>query len=258
MATQTKPTLPNPQPDPPEDDGHELRMSLLEHLEELRNRLFKAALGLIAGSAVGALFAGQLFEYLLKPYGRQVQVLDPTGTVTNYFRVALLIGGIIAIPVITYQLMMFILPGLTRRERRIVLTALPAITALFLVGVLFTWFLLIPPALTFLANFESNVFMVEWTADGYLGFVTSLLFWMGVAFETPLIFFVIALLGFVQAKTLVKNWRIAVVGASVAAAVITPTVDPVNMFLVMAPLLTLYVLSIFLVSVAARIGKHES
>lgn len=233
-------------------------MSLLEHLEELRDRMFKAAIGLIIGSAVGAVIAGPVFEYLLQPYGKQVQVLDPTGTVTNYFRVALMIGGILAIPIITYQLMMFILPGLTRRERRIVLTALPAITALFLVGVLFTWFLLIPPALTFLANFESNVFFVEWTADGYLGFVTSLLFWMGVAFETPLIFFVIALLGFVQAKTLIKNWRIAVVAASVVAAVITPTVDPVNMFLVMAPLLSLYGLSIILVGIATRIGNHEA
>src|SRR5690606_3533943 len=124
----------------------------------------------------------------------------------------------------------------------VVLMALPAITLLFAVGALFSWFVLIPPALDFLANFQSDVFIVEWTADGYLGFVTSLVFWMGVAFETPLVFFVLALLGFVTPRALIKNWRIAIVGAAVAAAIITPTVDPVNMFLVVAPLLALYVL----------------
>jgi sec-independent protein translocase protein TatC len=230
-------------------------MSLLDHLDELRNRLFKAALMVIIGTAIGAVFAGDVFAYLLQPYGDRAQVLDPTGSVTNYFRVALLIGGIIAIPVITYQLLMFILPGLTRKERRIVLTSLPAITALFIIGVSFAWFMLIPPALDFLKNFQSQIFIVEWTADGYLGFVTALLFWMGVAFETPLIFFVIALLGFITAKTLIKNWRVAIVASAIAAAVITPTIDPVNMFLVIAPLLALYLLSILLVSIGNRIGK---
>ncbi len=255
MATNVQIPSANLPPELPPEDGHELRMSLLEHLEELRNRLFKAALGLVVGTTIGALFAGQIFQYLLLPYGRQVQVLDPTGTVTNYFRVALMVGGIIAIPLITYQLLMFILPGLTQKERRIVLTSIPAITLLFLIGVLFTWFMLIPPALDFLANFQSQVFIVEWTADGYLGFVTSLLFWMGVAFETPLVFFVISLLGFVQARALIKNWRIAIVGAAIAAAVITPTIDPVNMFLVMAPLMVLYLLSIVLVSIGSRMNR---
>ncbi len=257
MATKIQPPPTLPPEEQEVDDGHELRMSLLEHLEELRNRLFKAAVMVVIGSGIGAIFAGNVFQYLLQPYGKQVQVLDPTGTVTNYFRVALMIGGIIAIPVVTYQLMMFVLPGLTRRERRIVLTALPAITLLFLMGVFFTWFLLIPPALNFLANFQSQIFFVEWTADGYLGFVTSLLFWMGVAFETPLVFFVISLLGFVKAQALIKNWRVAVVGAAVAAAMITPTVDPVNMFLVMAPLLILYLLSILLVSIGSRMSKTD-
>ncbi len=233
-------------------------MSLFEHLDELRSRLTKAVIMVVIGTAIGAVFAGNVFEFLLAPYGRQVQVLDPTGSVTNYFRVALMIGGIIAIPVVTYQLMMFVLPGLTRKERRVVLTSLPAITLLFLIGVSFSWFLLIPPALDFLANFQSQIFLVEWTADGYLGFVTSLLFWMGVAFETPLVFFVMALLGFVTARTLISNWRIAIIGASVAAAMITPTIDPVNMFLVMAPLLTLYLLSIVLVVFGSRLNRPKA
>ena len=104
-----------------------------------------------------------------------------------------------------------------------------------------------PPALGFLHGFQEKIFEPEWTADGYISFVTSLLFWMGVAFQTPLIFFIISLMGLVSARTLIRQWRIAVVGASIAAALITPTIDPVNMFLVMAPLAALYALSIVLV-----------
>lgn len=246
-----------PPAQPPEDsEDSELRMSLLEHLDELRQRLFKAALALVVGTAIGAIFSSNVLEFLKRPYGAQpFAAIHPTDSVVSFFRVALLIGGIIAIPTITYQLLMFILPGLTRKERRIVLTALPGITLLFLIGVIFTWLLLIPPAINFFATFQPDLFENYWTADSYLGFVTALLFWMGVAFETPLVFFVVSLLGMVTPRTLINNWRIAIVGAAVAAALITPTIDPVNMFLVMGPLLTLYLLSILLVSIGKRINR---
>jgi sec-independent protein translocase protein TatC len=115
-----------------------------------------------------------------------------------------------------------------------------------------------PPALGFLQGFQPTLFKPEWTADLYLSFITSLIFWMGVAFETPLIFFVLALLGLVSAGALARNWRVAVVGSSVAAAMITPTVDPVNMILVMGPLMTLYLLSILLVYVGRRINGIDA
>lgn len=232
-------------------------MSLLEHLDELRQRLTKAALGLAAGVIVGFPLASPMLTYLKEPYGDRFQALDPTNPVISYFRVALMIGAILSIPITTYQVMMFVLPGLTQKEKRILFRTLPAITGLFIVGALFAWFILIPPALDFLVGFQSDIFVAQWTADGYLGFITALIFWMGVAFETPLIFFVLALMGLVQANTLVRNWRIAIVGSAVAAAFITPTIDPVNMFLVMGPLLTLYLFSIFLVSIGNRINRVE-
>ncbi len=241
------------------EDGHGAQMTILEHIDELRERLIKAVLALIAGTLVGLIFAGNVIEYLLIPNGREpVNVLGPTGSVVNYFRVSLLVGAVIAIPVITYQLLMFILPGLTRKEKRIVLLSLPAITLLFLIGVAFSWFILTPQALSFLKGFQPTIFNPEWVADEYLGFVTALLFWMGVAFETPLVFFVLALLGIVSAGALLKNWRAAIVGAAIAAAFITPTVDPVNMMLVMGPLLALYALSIILVVIGRRISKVDA
>jgi sec-independent protein translocase protein TatC len=231
-------------------------MSLLEHLEELRSRLFKIALALVLGTIVGTFFASPLLEFLKRPYGSQpFTALGPTDSVVSYFRVSLMLGAIIAIPVITYQILRFILPGLTRKETRLVLLSLPAITLLFLVGVVFTWLLLIPPAINFFAGFQPDLFENFWTADRYLGFVTALIFWMGVAFETPLIVFVVSLLGMVTAGALARNWRVAIVGSSVAAALITPTIDPVNMTLVMGPLLALYLLSILMATIGARINR---
>lgn len=235
-------------------EDNELRMSIFDHLDELRKRFLRAVIALAAGTLVGAIIAGNVFQFLLAPYCTLVEVVDcrlqvlgPTEGVISYFRVALMLGAMIAIPVLTYQVLMFIVPGLTRRERRLILTALPAITLLFLIGVVFAWFVLMPPALGFLQGFQPTLFKPEWTADLYLSFITALIFWMGVAFETPLVFFVLSLLGFVRAGTLARNWRIAIVASAIAAAVITPTVDPVNMSLVMGPLLALYMLSIVLV-----------
>ncbi len=239
--------------DIPEDEG--ARMGLFEHLDELRRRLFRAVIALVIGTIFALPLTTSILESLQQPYGRQFTALGPTDSVVAYFRVALMTGAILSIPVITYQVLMFILPGLTRKEKRYLLTALPAITALFLVGAVFAWFVLIPPALGFLEGFAPTIFKPEWTADLYLSFVTALIFWMGVAFQTPLIFFVVALLGMVTSGALLRQWRLAVVGASIAAALITPTIDPVNMSLVMVPLLILYILSIVLVAIGRRFSS---
>jgi sec-independent protein translocase protein TatC len=255
------PTTPPHNPEQ-NNDGHELRMGLFEHLAELRDRLLKAMLALVVGTVIGFALADFSMGILQGPFCEitqnaeecRFQILEPTGNVIVYFRVSLLVGGILSIPVVTYQLLMFVLPGLTKRERRMVLMAIPAITGLFLIGVLFAWFVLTPTALNFLSSFWETRTYTEWTADGYLSFVTALVFWMGVAFETPLIFFVLSLIGIVNAQALRQNWRVAVVGSAVAAAFITPTIDPVNMFLVMGPLLALYVMSIGLVAIGTRIS----
>lgn len=264
-----------------EEDGHGARMGFFEHLDELRIRLTRAAIALVIGTLIGVALGEIALEYLTVPYCRAVAdnvlesgtlppgtdprdadcrlvSLGPTGSVVAYFRVSLLIGGTLAIPMITYQLLMFIFPGLTRKEKRVVLLSLPAITFLFLIGVAFAWFVLMPPALGFLEGFQRDLFVAEWTGDEYLGFITSLLFWMGVAFETPLVFFVLGLLGLVSPMPLLRNWRIAVVGSAIAAALITPTIDPVNMFLVMGPLMTLYLLSVVLVYIARRIARIDA
>lgn len=247
---------PLPAGEPSEPDDKQLRMSILGHLNELRIRITKAALAFAVSVVLGFAVAEPVLTFLKAPYGSgQFITLGPTDSVVAFFRVAMLTGGVLSIPIITYQVLMFILPGLTNRERRYILLSIPFVTLLFIVGVIFTWMLLIPPAIGFFEGFMPELFVSQWTADRYLGFVTALIFWMGVAFETPLIAFVLSLLGILTAHSLIKNWRIAIVGAAVAAALITPTVDPMNMSLVMGPLLGLYVLSIGLTWLGRRLAR---
>jgi sec-independent protein translocase protein TatC len=231
-------------------DQDETPQTLLEHLNELRIRLFRSLIALLLGVLLAAAFTDRLLKYLIKPYGTQLQILGPTESVVIYFRVALLAGAIFVIPYITFQLFMFIAPGLTRKEKRWIYLALPATTALFLIGVAFAWFIMVPTALGFLQDFESDVFRAEWTAERYIAFLTSLLFWIGVSFEMPVVVFVLARLGIMGPQPLIRNWRLAVVIITIIAAAITPTVDPFNMLLVTAPLLGLYVISIGLAAVA--------
>ena len=202
------------------EDGHELRMGFFEHLDELRHRLTRAVISLVIGTAIGFFIADHALNILREPFCRipsvdncELTILDPTGTIIVYFRVALMIGGILSVPMVTYQLMMFILPGLTRKEKRYVLASIPATTVLFLIGTVFSWYVLLPPALGFLEGFQPDIFEPEWTADLYLSFVTSLIFWMGVAFQTPLGVFHRILAGFRQCRhidtTLAggRHWR---------------------------------------------------
>ena len=225
-------------------------LTLLDHLNELRRRLMRAMAALAVGVLLAVVFTERLLKYLITPYGTELQVLGPTESVVIYFRVALLAGAVFVMPYITLQLFLFIAPGLTRQEKRWIYLALPATTGLFLVGVAFAWFIMVPAALGFLQDFQSEIFRAEWTADRYIAFLTSLLFWIGVAFELPVVVFVLARLGVLGPGPLIRNWRLAVVLMTIVAALITPTVDPFNMLLVIAPLVVLYLISIGLAVIA--------
>jgi len=232
----------------PQKNG--LAMPLLDHLRELRSRLIKAAIALGVTSLATSVFAGDIIKFLIEPYGSKLQTLGPTENVITYFRVALLSGAALAMPVMVYQLLAFIVPGLTRAERRWIYIGVPFATVLFLGGILFAWAIMVPAAVSFLANFRSDLFLNEWTAREYVSFVVSIAFWIGVSFQTPLITFIMAKVGLVTPGFLARNWRFAVVVIAVISAIITPTVDPFNMALLMLPLMALYGLSIVLAILA--------
>ena len=233
-------------------------LTLLGHLNELRIRLTYIAVALLITTAFSFAFAEPVLQFLLGPYAESIngvvelQTLEPTEGIETFFKVSLLAGVIFSMPVILYQFWRFVVPGLTRDERRYVFIFLPSALVLFLLGILFSWFVLIPAAVFFLANFLGTIFKTDWTPSGYIGFVLRMLFWLGLAFEMPVIVYFIARVGVVTAKALREQWRFAIVGIAVLAAIITPSIDPVTMLLTMAPLLVLYILSIGLAVIGQR------
>ena len=226
-------------------------MPLMEHLKELRNRLIWAFGGLLVTTAASLTFAKQVLKILIAPMGDTLpQALKPTESLGNYMKVALLCGVILAMPFIVYQIGRFVAPGLTKKERRYLFLLVPGATLCFVTGVAFAYFIMMPAAIPFLQGFMADIIKQQWAIGEYLSFVTSLLFWIGVAFEEPLFVYFLAKLGIVDAKMLSKNRKYALVLIAILSAVITPTVDPLNMMLVMGPLIVLYELGIILAKLA--------
>jgi sec-independent protein translocase protein TatC len=226
-------------------------MPLMEHLKELRTRLIRAAIALMVTTAASFVYTKEVFLILLRPLGTAtVQALKPTESLGNYMKVALLCGVILAMPAIVYQIGRFLAPGLTKNERRYIFLLVPGATLCFITGVAFAYFIMLPAAIPFLQGFLSDIIKQDWAVGEYLSFVTSLLFWIGVSFELPLFVYFLAKLGLIDAKTLAKNRKYAVVIIAIVAAVITPTVDPLNMALVMGPLIVLYEIGVILAKLA--------
>lgn len=230
--------------------------TIWQHLNELRNRLFYSLIVLLVGIVISVIFAEYLLELIAKPIGGLENLLSiqVTENLSVYFRVTLLAGFILAFPFILIQMLLFISPGLKKNERMWLFRAIPLATLLFVGGAIFAYLVMLPSALPFLVEFPGPDVLPKW--KDYVNFVTSLIFWIGLSFETPLLMFVLAKLGIINAKGLIKGWRVAVVVIAVIAAVATPTPDPINMAILMAPLLILYLLGILLAAIARR-NEHK-
>lgn len=228
------------------------------HLEELRRRLLIALLTVAVATGVSFAFYKQEVALLLRPAQGYASITgkpiytEVTELLSVVMKVSLLFGFVGALPMVLYQVLMFVAPGLTAQERRFVFITLPAALVLFAGGVVFAYFVLLPPALRFLLTFGSELATPMIRIGTYVNLVVTLLFWVGLVFEMPLVVFILARLGIVSPEGLVKGWRLAVVGAFVLGAIITPTFDPVNQTLVAGPLIVLYTLSIALAYLARR------
>jgi len=256
-----------------------------EHIDALRRHLLRSVIALALTTAFSFAFAERLMLALAVPLGEggpeqmltlfrltpdealrlftqlgtdglsRTQVIEPTESVGVFMRVSLLSGVAFAMPWIVLELYLFIAPGLMPRSRLLLLLAIPAGSLLFIVGIAFTYFVLLPTAIPFLYNFMN--FRAAWRPAAYFGFVTSLMFWIGMAFQMPLVVYALAAAGLVHARQLAAQWRLAVVVIAVIAAAITPTVDPVNMALVMLPMILLYGFSILGAAVAGAGRRRD-
>ena len=226
--------------------------ALLPHVAALRRHLLRAFAAFLLATVAAFLVAPHFLDFLARPIGGMghLQAIEVTEPIGVFMRVALLLGFAISLPYIYLELFLFIAPGLRPRARVVGLVGFPLVLLFFVGGMAFAYYAMLPTALPFLLNFM-GIHTVP-RPDSYIRFVTALLFWTGVSFEFPLVIFLLASFGLVRAAMLWKHWREAVVVIAIVAAVITPTVDPVNMLLVMAPLTVLYFLGAALAVVAER------
>ncbi|MFH2039451.1 MAG: twin-arginine translocase subunit TatC [Chloroflexota bacterium] len=231
--------------------------ALLEHVDALRKHLLRMLLGLVVGIAISFIFTTQMVDYLSLPVGGidSLKAIDITESVGVFMRVALFAGIALASPYLAFELWLFVAPGLKPSARKLGLIGIPLSTLLLITGMLFAYYFLLPSALPFLLNFMGIETIPR--PSSYINFVSGLLLWIGVAFEFPLVIFVLSLMGIAKPKFMAQQWKIAIIVIAIIAALITPTVDPVNMALVMGPMIILYFLSIGL-SYLASFSKKKS
>jgi sec-independent protein translocase protein TatC len=225
---------------------------LLFHLNALRKHIFRAMAVFILLTIVSLAFATQVVDFLAQPVGGidALIAIDPTEPINTVMRVSLLTGFAVSFPYIALELWLFAAPGLSPDSRLFGLAAIPIATLFFLAGMAFAFFVFLPTAVPFLVNFMG--FTTQVRPASYIKFVTGIMFWIGIAFEFPLIIYVLARVGIVRGKVLAEQWRLAIVLIAILSAMITPTVDPISMMLVMAPMIFLYFLSIGLAYMAER------
>lgn len=246
-------------PDPNEPDVF-AEMTLLEHLEELRDRIIKCLIAVGVAFIAGIFLAGPLLERLKFEAAAQAgfDVVSPTDPITLYFKVALYIAIALALPVLLWQLVGFLLPGLTKKEKRFLILSLPFIVILFIAGVSYGFFFAAPRALQFLAGFMSDMF--EWSPEGSetIAFFLTLMLGLGLAFQLPVVMFVLAKLGVVSPRKMASWRKYAFLVIMILAAVITPSTDPFNMMIVFVPLYVLYEAGILVSRVFARTTLREA
>lgn len=233
--------------------GSDKKISILGHIIELRNRLLKSVIALVITSIISFAFARQIFQILTLPVkGYQLIYIEMTEMIGVYMKVCLISGLVLAMPYLVYQFFMFVAPALTPKEKRYVYIVLPWIFVMFAGGVVFAYYILLPPAAKFLFSFGSDIATPQIKIGNYIGIVARVLLAVGFIFELPVITTFLSRLGVINSAWLAKRRKIAFIFAFVLAAIITPTVDPINQCLVAAPLIVLYEMSIWLAKVFQR------
>lgn len=229
-----------------EGEGHV--MSVIDHLEELRMCIIRSFFAVLGGLSVALIFGKEILKILKAPAGNiQFQALSLEEPILVYLKVSFYAGLVIAAPFILNEICRFISPGLTSREKKIVMPAVIFSPLLFAAGAAFAYFAVLPSMLHFFASFGEGVIQVNQRLDFYVSLVSSFLLYMGLCFQLPLVICALSITGLVTSHMLLKYWRYAIFGASVIAAVVTPDPTAFSMLVTMAALVALYGLSIILV-----------
>ena len=250
---------PAPPPNNPGAGPQTGEMPLLEHMREFRDRLVITAGVILVTTLLTIVFAERLIDFLAAPARSHVSeeqfrliYTKPFGYIGAYFRVGLLGGITLSMPVIVYEVLMYLTPALSPQEKRWTIPTVLGVALSFVLGCAFAYYVVLPPAMYFLLTFGEGTAEPYIEIGAYIDFVTRMIGGIGFTFETPLIIMFLARMGIVSSKKLIGWWRYAIVLAFVTSAVITPTIDPVTQSLVAGPIIALYAVGIVLARIFGR------
>ena len=220
---------------------NEAEMSLTEHLEEVRQRAFWSVTSLILAIIVCLVSVKSIVTLLQEPaLGIKFLQFAPGEFFFTSIKVATYTALLISSPFIIYQIILFVLPGMTKNERKTILPVIIGSILLFGFGILFGYLVLVPAALNFFINYGSDVVEPFWSFEQYFEFIIVLLFSTGIAFQLPVIQVMLGLLKVISGQTMISAWRYVILGSTVVGAVLTPSVDPLTQVLMSGIVLFLY------------------
>jgi sec-independent protein translocase protein TatC len=237
----------------------EKNLSVLGHFSEMRKRLIRSVVVIVIMIIVAFVFWERLVEILMVPAPDDVtlQAVKMTEMFGTTMRISLVAGVILAMPYLTYELLMFVSPALTRSERKYVYVVLPWIAMMFIGGVVFAYFIMIPNITNFLLSWGADLVTPQPMFSDYINIVTRMLLVSGLVFELPVLITFLARIGIVTPQWLASKWRGAIIISFILAAIITPTPDPINQSIVAGVLIFLYGLSLFLTKLVYRKKKTD-
>ncbi len=249
----------DPSETPPEQEAGG-KMSFFEHLVDLRKRLINSAIAIAVGAMIGVTISQKVIGFISRPMQEALrkQHLDdkliytsPAGLINIIITFGIYIGVVLAAPFVLYQVWLFIAPGLYKHERRAVTSFIASSLFLFLAGISFGYFVMLPYMLNFLIGFQGP-FRPLISINEYFDFILIVLLGLGIIFELPVLIFFLALFNIVTPQFLWKNLRYAILIIAVVAAIVTPTPDATTMLVFMAPMVALYFVGIAVAAVVVR------
>ena len=253
MSLSPVPAPPPPRPiDDDEEDGEVGgKMSFLEHLDELRQRLIKALLGALVGFVIALAFINPIFDFVMTPLhdilpdGGKLIYTEPTEAFMLYMKMAALVGLLIALPVVLWQIWAFIAPGLYAHEKRFAIPFVMMSTVFFIGGTLFSHYVVFPAMWRFFASFSTETVEFAPRIEPVFSLYVRMALGMGAVFEMPTLIMFLARVGLVTPRFLIRNTKYAILIIFVVAALVTPSPDVVSQFLLALPMFVLYAFSIF-------------
>ena len=228
------------------------QLTLVEHLDELRTRIIVVLAVLTVGVALAFYKSGTILNYLAGPLphkpGQPYHFLatSPLDGILTSISISIYSGLLLAMPVASYQLYAFVIPAFAEQHHKHLRPLLLMIPGLFIVGVIFAWYLVVPPAIDFLVNYNNQAFNYQLRAKDYIQFVLLTMLAMGIVFEMPVVMLILARLQIMSSALMRRHWRISIVVLAVLAMLL-PGVDPISFIVEFVPLLALYGLSYFIV-----------